>query len=157
MPIGLTFADSSVMLLWARPGKDFKIWSRAFRRFVNLNAHQQADQTTWWTLKQEHSFVLGVFRSLLNPVRLNREAIDTEESGATDGKTVEGWLYKTIPRLPVDEEGTASLKGLKVYCVLDLTKLQLVLHSKTDGKVGEKFDLNGRLCAIDTSLVGKLD
>ena len=39
-PIGLTFADTSVMLLWARPGKDFKIWSRAFRRFVNLNAHQ---------------------------------------------------------------------------------------------------------------------
>ena len=33
-PIGLTFADASVMLLWARPGKDFKIWSRAFKRFV---------------------------------------------------------------------------------------------------------------------------
>ena len=60
-------------------------------------------------------------------------AIDDEDEYRGDGDlaqafvsaqgTIEGWLYKTIPRLPVDEEGTASLKGLKVYCVLDLTKL----------------------------------
>ena len=31
------------------------------------------------------------------------------------------------------------------------------MHSKTDGKVAEKFDLNERLCAIDTNLVGKID
>ena len=103
-------------------------------------------------LKQEHSFVLGLFRGLLPPAQLNTDALESEES-----KTVEGWLYKTAPHLPVDEEGTPFLKGLKAYCVLDLRKLQLVLHSKTDGKVAEKFDLNGRLCAIDTNLIGKID
>lgn len=26
-PIGLTFSDGSMMLLWARPGKNFKVWT----------------------------------------------------------------------------------------------------------------------------------
>lgn len=34
-PIGLCFADGSAHLLWARPGKDFKVWSRALKRFVS--------------------------------------------------------------------------------------------------------------------------
>ena len=34
-PIGLCFADGNIMLLWARAGKDFKVWSRALKRFVS--------------------------------------------------------------------------------------------------------------------------
>ena len=70
---------------------------------------------------------------------------------------MEGWLCKTAPSLPVEEEGSPFLKGFKAFCVLDLEKLQLILHSKSDGKIAEKFDLNGFLSAIDTNLIGKID
>lgn len=33
-PIGLIFAKGNVMLLWAKRGKEFKYWTRAFKRLV---------------------------------------------------------------------------------------------------------------------------
>ena len=33
-PIGLIFTNGNLMLLWAKPGKEFKYWTRAFKRFV---------------------------------------------------------------------------------------------------------------------------
>ena len=151
-PIGLTFSDASVMLLWARKGKDYKIWTRAFKRFVTLDERQKVDRTTWWMNLKDHSFVLAVYRSLVKPVELLTEFVESEEN-----KTVEGWLCKTAPTLPVEEAGSPFLKGLKTFVILDLVKLQLILHSKTDGKATEKFNLNERLCAIDTEILGQLD
>jgi len=29
-PIGLVFEDGSIILLWAKPGKEFKVWTRSF-------------------------------------------------------------------------------------------------------------------------------
>lgn len=154
MPIGLTFADSSVMLLWARQGKDYKIWSRAFKRFINLDRKQQADKTTWWVLKQEHCFVLALMRALMPTPDLNTDALETP---IEEQPTVEGWLCKTAPHLPTEMIGSTWLKGLKTYCILDLKKLELTLHSKHDGKVQERFKLGDRLCAIDTNLVNRID
>ena len=33
-PIGLIFTNGNLMLLWAKPGKEFKYWTRAFKRFI---------------------------------------------------------------------------------------------------------------------------
>jgi len=44
-PIGLIFYDGSIMLLWAKPGRDFKVWTRAFECFVQRN---QDTSPTYW-------------------------------------------------------------------------------------------------------------
>lgn len=55
---------------------------------------------------------------MLKPVELSKDCIENEEC-----KTIEGWLCKTAPSLPVEESGSPFLKGLKSFCVLDLQKL----------------------------------
>lgn len=97
---------------------------------------------------------MGLIRALQPLSDLNTDALETP---IEEQKTVEGWLCKTAPHLPADMKGTTYLKGLKTYVILDLEKLILILHNKSDGKVMEKFLLSERLCAIDTNLVNRID
>ena len=150
-PFGVTFSDGTMMLLWARPGKDFKVWTRAFTRFMISTAEDDLDRskTAWLVQRSDNNFVLSLYRCLIPTVPLNTQFIETLEV-----KTVQGWLCKTSHAAPADVDQSPFVKA---YCVLDLQKLELLLKTKDNGTVVEKVQLRDRLTGVDTGLIGKID
>ena len=64
------------MLLWAKPGKEYKVWTRAFKRFEV----EQVDQnnTAWWVANKDNNFVMGLYQSLIPKQNISTELIKTE-------------------------------------------------------------------------------
>lgn len=136
------------MLLWTRPGKDFKVWSRAFKKLET--AQNTSEPSLHWLFQTtENTFVMSLFQALIPAPLL---AFEDVLNGKSTG-TVEGWLSKTSPKRP---ENLMTKPFLKAYTVLDLKKKLLLLCDSTNGEVAEKIILKDRLCGFETGIMGRI-